>query len=168
MASSDDIDLDSIDVFQPDALDRAVTGYEENVPLAAQIVAGLTPPGMAIDIAAAGKYGRDAARAIKQGDLGRGGVAAGIAGLSLLGAVPLFGDLARGPKSFLKGLVKKKGPQGIEAFDKDMMDLEQIIKDPILSNYNKLQQIQGHPAILKAEKAMNEIQPTIKLPGFGS
>jgi len=168
MASSDDIDLDSIDVFQPDALDRAVTGYEENVPLAAQIVAGLTPPGMAIDIAAAGKYGRDAARAIKQGDLGRGGVAAGIAGLSLLGAVPLIGDLARGPKSFLKGLVKKKGSQGIEAFDKDMMDLEQIIKDPILSNYNKLQQIQGHPAILKAEKAMNEIQPTIKLPGFGS
>ena len=55
MASSDDIDLDSIDVFQPDALDRAVTGYEENVPLAAQIVAGLTPPGMAMDIAAAGR-----------------------------------------------------------------------------------------------------------------
>ena len=107
MASSDDIDLDSIDVFQPDALDRAVTGYEENVPLAAQIVAGLTPPGMAIDIAAAGKYGRDATRAISEGNLGRGGIAAGIAGLSLLGAVPLFGDLAKGPKSVLKQKLKK-------------------------------------------------------------
>lgn len=159
---------DNINVFAPDLLDKAVIGYEENVPLAAQIAAGFTPPGIAADVVAATKYGRDAARAIKQGDLGRGGVAAGIAGLSLLGAVPLLGDLARGPKSFLKGLAKTKGPQGIESLDKDMMDLQKIIKDPVLSNYNKLQQIQGHPAILKAEKAMNEIQDTSKLPSFGS
>ena len=40
----------NIDIFQQggaaekDLLDRAVEGYEENVPLPAQILAGFTPP----------------------------------------------------------------------------------------------------------------------------
>ena len=65
------VSQDNINVFEPDLLDRAVTGYEENVPLLAQIAAGFTPPGMAMDIAAAGKYGRDAARNIAEGDYGK-------------------------------------------------------------------------------------------------
>ena len=107
MASQEDIN-----VFAPDLLDLAVTGYEENVPLAAQIAAGFTPPGMAADVLAATKYGRDAARDFTQGRLGQGGANLGIAALSGLGAIPLIGDLARGPKSFLKGMVKTKTQPG--------------------------------------------------------
>ena len=53
---------DNVNIFAPekDILDRAVEGYEENVPLVGQIAAGFTPPGMAMDVVAAGKYGRDA------------------------------------------------------------------------------------------------------------
>ena len=36
------VSQDNINVFEPDLLDRAVTGYEENVPLLAQIAAGFT------------------------------------------------------------------------------------------------------------------------------
>ena len=99
---------EDVDIFQQggsadkDLLDIAVEGYEENVPLVAQIAAGFTPPGMAMDIAAAGKYGRDAARDIKEGRLKQAAIAGGIAGLSALGAIPLLGDLLRGPKSLLK------------------------------------------------------------------
>ena len=107
MASQEDIN-----VFAPDLLDLAVTGYEENVPLTAQIAAGFTPPGMAADVLAATKYGRDAARDFTQGRLGQGGANLGIAALSGLGAIPLIGDLARGPKSFLKGMVKTKTQPG--------------------------------------------------------
>ena len=107
MASQEDIN-----VFAPDLLDLAVTGYEENVPLAAQIAAGFTPPGMAADVLAATKYGRDAARDFTQGRLGQGGANLGIAALSGLGAIPLIGDLARGPKSFLQAMVKTKTQPG--------------------------------------------------------
>ena len=96
---------DNINVFEPskDYLDRAVEGYEENVPLLAQIGAGFTPPGVAIDIAEMTKYGRDAAREFGQGNIGRGFANAGIAGLSALGTIPLFGDLIKpGGKSFIK------------------------------------------------------------------
>ena len=129
------VSQDNINVFEPDLLDRAVTGYEENVPLLAQIAAGFTPPGMAMDIAAAGKYGRDAARNIAEGDYGKAVLYGGIAGLSALGAVPILGDLARGPKSVLKQMMLRN--QGIRALDEDILDLNKVIQDPKLSNAEK-------------------------------
>jgi hypothetical protein len=120
------MNLDDVDIFQsgglvesinklqeggevsPDALDRLVTGYEENVPLIAQIGAGFTPPGMALDVAAAGKYGRDAFRDFSAGNLGQGAVNLGIAGLSGLAAIPLVGELANLGKIGLKRAVKTK------------------------------------------------------------
>jgi len=97
-----------IDIFQQggaadkDLLDRTVEGYEENVPLLGQIAAGFTPPGMAMDIAAAGKYGRDAARQFSEGNIGSGFGNLGIAALSGLAAVPLVGELANLAKQPLK------------------------------------------------------------------
>jgi hypothetical protein len=97
-----------IDIFQQggaadkDLLDRAVEGYEENVPLPAQMLAGFTLPGMGMDIAAAGKYGRDAARQFSEGNIGSGFGNLGIAALSGLAAVPLVGELANLAKQPLK------------------------------------------------------------------
>ena len=112
MASQD------IDVFEPDLLDKAVIGYEENVPLPAQIAIGFTPPGIAADLGAATKYGRDAYRDFSQGSLGQGGVNLGIAALSGLAAVPFFGDLTKPGKSLLKGM-------NVKAADK-LIDIKQI------------------------------------------
>ncbi len=97
-----------IDIFQQggaadkDLLDRTVEGYEENVPLLGQIAAGFTPPGMAMDIAAAGKYGRDSFKDFSQGNIGSGFGNLGIAALSGLAAVPLVGELANLAKQPLK------------------------------------------------------------------
>jgi len=97
----------NIDIFQQggaadkDLLDRVVEGYEENVPLPAQILAGFTPPGMAADLAG-GKYGRDAIEEFRAGNIKPGLMYAGIAGLSTLGALPLIGDLLRPGKQALK------------------------------------------------------------------
>ena len=85
-----------------DILDRGIEEFEENVPLAAQIGYGVTPPGMVHDVITAGKYGRDAFRDFGEGQVKAGLINTGIAGLSALGAIPLIGDLARGPKSALK------------------------------------------------------------------
>ena len=78
---------DNVNIFEPerDILDRVVEGYEENVPLVGQIAAGFTPPGMAMDIAAAGKYGRDAFKQFGQGNIGSGFKNLGISALSGLG-----------------------------------------------------------------------------------
>ena len=98
----------NIDIFQQggaadkDLLDRVVEGYEENVPLPAQILAGFTPPGMAADLVAGGKYGRDAVEEFRAGNIKPGLMYAGIAGLSTLGALPLIGDLLRPGKQALK------------------------------------------------------------------
>ena len=98
----------NIDIFQQggaadkDLLDRVVEGYEENVPLPAQILAGFTLPGMAADLAAGGKYGRDAIEEFRAGNIKPGLMYAGIAGLSTLGALPLIGDLLRPGKQALK------------------------------------------------------------------
>ena len=107
---------DNVNIFAPekDILDLAVEGYEENVPLVGQIAAGFTPPGMAMDIAAAGKYGRDAVRNIAEGEYGKGALYGGIAGLSALGAIPLFGDLLRAPKGLLKGMDVSKADEMVD------------------------------------------------------
>jgi hypothetical protein len=97
-----------IDIFQQggaaekDLLDRTVEGYEENVPLPAQILAGFTLPGMGMDFAAAGKYGRDSFKDFSQGNIGSGFGNLGIAALSGLAAVPLVGELANLAKQPLK------------------------------------------------------------------
>ena len=85
-----------------DLLDKTVEGYEEVVPLPAQILAGFTLPGMAMDIAAAGKYGRDSFGNFKEGEILPGLGNLGIAALSGLAAVPLFGELANLAKQPLK------------------------------------------------------------------
>jgi hypothetical protein len=99
---------ENVDIFQEggpadkDLLDIAVEGYEENVPFLGQVAAGFTPPGMAMDIAAAGKYGRDATRQFLAGNIGQGFGNLGIAALSGLAAVPLVGELANLAKQPLK------------------------------------------------------------------
>ena len=107
---------DNVNIFNPerDILDRVVEGYEENVPLVGQIAAGFTPPGMAMDIAAAGKYGRDAFRGVQEGDYGKAALYGGIAGLSALGAIPLLGDLMRAPKGLLKGMDVSKADEIVD------------------------------------------------------
>ena len=91
-----------------------VKAYEENVPLIGQIAAGFTPPGMGIDLLSAGKYGRDAFRDFTSGQGKEGAINLGIAGLSALGAIPLIGDLARGPKSYLRQALTPKTPNPLE------------------------------------------------------
>ena len=147
-----------IDIFQNggaaqrDFLDKAVEGYEQNVPLLAQIAAGFTPPGVAMDIAAAGKYGRDAFRDFTQGELGQGGINLGISTLSGIGAIPLLGDLARGPKSYLKQMVKSqiKNPGGIASLTGEVSnraDLTKIQKKTfdenktVIGNANKMRSL---------------------------
>jgi len=85
-----------------DLLDKTVEGYEEVVPLPAQMLAGFTLPGMGMDIAAAGKYGRDSFADFSQGNIGSGFGNLGIAALSGLAAVPLVGELANLAKQPLK------------------------------------------------------------------
>ena len=126
---------DNVNIFAPekDILDRAVEGYEENVPLVGQIAAGFTPPGMAMDLVAAGKYGRDAVRNIAEGEYGKGALYGGIAGLSVLGAIPLFGELARGPKGLLKGI--------------DLTKADEVVD---IKNINRPKDLEGN--VVKSEK----------------
>jgi hypothetical protein len=109
-------EVDNINIFAPqeDLLDMGVKAYEENVPLIGQIAAGFTPPGMGIDLLSAGKYGRDAFRNFTSGQGKEGAINLGIAGLSALGAIPLIGDLARGPKSYLRQALTPKTPNPLE------------------------------------------------------
>jgi len=108
--------IDNVNIFEPgkDYLDKAVEGYEQNVPLVGQIAAGFTVPGMAMDIAAAGKYGRDSFKQFRQGNIGSGFANLGISALSAIGAVPLIGDIARVPKSILKGIVKSDADEVVD------------------------------------------------------
>ena len=167
-----------IDIFQDggaaqrDLLDIAVEGYEENVPLLAQIAAGFTPPGVAMDIAAAGKYGRDAYRDFTQGELGSGAMKLGIAGLSGLAAIPVLGELTRFGKEPLKRALtpaakKAATNKGIGSLEDQMLDLKTILDDVNLSDADKLKQVEGHPAILKAEEQMRAIPDTTKVFNYG-
>jgi len=98
-----------------DFLDKGIEEYEANVPLLTQIGVGFTPPGMAIDVAAAGKYGRDAFRDFGEGEIGEGFKNVGIAGLSGLAAIPLLGELATLVKQPLKASLKSS--KGIASLD---------------------------------------------------
>jgi len=107
-----------------DILDRGIEEFEENVPLVAQIGYGFTPPGMAHDVITAGKYGRDAFRDFGEGQVKAGLMNTGIAGLSALGAIPLLGDLARGPKSALKKGIKSLDEKPIKV-NRDIIRMHQ-------------------------------------------
>ena len=98
-----------------DFLDKGIEEYEANVPLLTQIGVGFTPPGMAIDVAAAGKYGRDAFRDFGEGEIGEGFKNLGIAGLSGLAAIPLVGELAALAKQPVKASLKSS--KGIASLD---------------------------------------------------
>ena len=98
-----------------DFLDKGIEEYEANVPLLGQMLAGFTPPGMAIDVAAAGKYGRDAFTDFGEGEIGEGFKNLGIAGLSGLAAIPLIGELAALAKQPVKASLKSS--KGIASLD---------------------------------------------------
>jgi hypothetical protein len=63
-----------------------------------------------------------------------------------------------------KAIVKK----GIASLDEDMLDLKKILDDPKLSNANKLEQAENHPAVVKAVEQMDQIPLTRDIPGYGS
>ena len=98
---------EDVNIFEPDALDRGVAAYEET-PLAAQILAGFTPAGLAADVASAAKYGRDAVRNLVAGQYGEAATPAILASLAAVGLIPVVGDIA-----------KKVGSKAVkESFDK--------------------------------------------------
>jgi hypothetical protein len=98
---------EDVNIFEPDALDRGVAAYEET-PLAAQILAGFTPAGLAADVASAAKYGRDAVRNLVAGQYGEAATPAILAALAAVGLIPVVGDIA-----------KKVGSKAVkESFDK--------------------------------------------------
>lgn len=63
-----------------------------------------------------------------------------------------------------KAVIKK----GIASLDEDMLDLKKILDDPKLSNANKLEQAENHPAVVKAVEQMDQIPLTRDIPGYGS
>ena len=83
-----------VDIFEPDLLDRGVEAYEAT-PLAAQILAGFTPAGLAADVASAAKYGRDAVRNLVAGQYGEAATPAILASLAAVGLIPVVGDIAK-------------------------------------------------------------------------
>jgi len=128
--------VDEVDIFEDDRdlLDTVVEGYEENVPLLAQIGAGFTPPGMAMDVAAAGKYGRDAFESFKEGNIGEAFMNTGIAALSGLAAIPLIGEAANVLKQPLKRAVKESAQNAISKEGADgMLKVKEIKADPTVS-----------------------------------
>ena len=128
--------VDEVDIFEDnrDLLDTVVEGYEENVPLLAQIGAGFTPPGMAMDVAAAGKYGRDAFESFKEGNIGEAFMNTGIATLSGLAAIPLIGEAANLLKQPLKRAVKESAQNAISKEGADgMLKVKEIKADPTVS-----------------------------------
>ena len=158
-------EVDSIDIFTPqqDLLDRGVIAYEENVPLLGQVAAGFTPPGMGIDLLSAGKYGRDAFRDFAAGQGREGAINLGIAALSALGAIPLIGDLARGPKSLLRQALtpKTKDPllKGI-----DTSQADEIVD---IKNINKPKDVSGKQ-VKSEEKRVGEATKLLEKSATGS
>jgi len=153
--------LDNIDIFDNrDILDRSVEAYEENVPLLAQIAAGFTPPGLAIDAAEAAKYGRDAYRDFSSGELKSGLINTGIAGLSALGAIPLVGDVIKhlGKKPLKRGLLSLPPPKS------QSFKVGQPVMEPSLTKtdlretqnaFNSVQQFRNADEMFEASRRTN-------------
>ena len=160
-----------VDIFapEPDALDKAVTAFEENVPLAGQIAVGLTPAGIAVDVAEVGKYGRDALRDFSEGRVGSGLGNVGIAGLSALGLIPIIGDLAKaGGKSVIKRQFLQRTPEGRQKLGQQAGDdVRQIFDEPIPIT-EKVARMKSHPLLRSGSDKSLRMEPTINYPGFGS
>jgi len=151
---------------QGDPLDVAVGAYEQT-PLLQQIAMGMTPPGMAIDVAEAAKYGRDAYRSLAEGEYGPAAMAGGIAALSTLGLVPLVGDVAKaGGKALIKGI------EGLRRSPlEDIEDLKKTVFDRATDDINQLGQIlpriEKHRAVKRAVKEMNRVPETVAGKNYG-
>jgi hypothetical protein len=160
-----------VDIFapEPDALDKAVTAFEENVPLAGQIAVGLTPAGIAVDVAEVGKYGRDALRDFSEGRVGSGLGNVGIAGLSALGLIPIIGDLAKaGGKSVIKRQFLQRTPEGRQKLGQQAGDdVRQIFDEPIPIT-EKVARMKSHPLLRSGRDKSLRMEPTTNYPGFGS
>ena len=160
-----------VDIFapEPDALDKAVTAFEENVPLAGQIAVGLTPAGIAVDVAEVGKYGRDALRDFSEGRVGSGLGNVGIAGLSALGLIPIIGDLAKaGGKSVIKRQFLQRTPEGRQKLGQQAGDdVRQIFDEPIPIT-EKVARMKSHPLLRSGSDKSLRMEPTVNYPGFGS
>ena len=160
-----------VDIFapEPDALDKAVTAFEENVPLAGQIAVGLTPAGIAVDVAEVGKYGRDALRDFSEGRVGSGLGNVGIAGLSAVGLIPIIGDLAKaGGKSVIKRQFLQRTPEGRQKLGQQAGDdVRQIFDEPIPIT-EKVARMKSHPLLRSGSDKSLRMEPTINYPGFGS
>jgi len=160
-----------VDIFapEPDALDKAVTAFEENVPLAGQIAVGLTPAGIAVDVAEVGKYGRDALRDFSEGRVGSGLGNVGIAGLSALGLIPIIGDLAKaGGKSVIKRQFLQRTPEGRQKLGQQAGDdVRQIFDEPIPIT-EKVARMKSHPLLRSGSDKSLRMEPTTNYPGFGS
>ena len=160
-----------VDIFapEPDALDKAVTAFEENVPLAGQIAVGLTPAGIAVDVAEVGKYGRDALRDFSEGRVGSGLGNVGIAGLSALGLIPIIGDLAKaGGKSVIKLQFLQRTPEGRQKLGQQAGDdVRQIFDEPIPIT-EKVARMKSHPLLRSGRDKSLRMEPTTNYPGFGS
>lgn len=152
---------------QGDPLDVAVGAYEQ-MPLFQQIAMGMTPPGLAIDVTEAAKYGRDAYRSLTEGEYGPAAMAGGIAGLSLLGLVPLVGDVAKaGGKAAIRGI------EGLRRSPlEDIEDLKRAVFDRATDDINQLgdilPQIKEHRAVKDAVRRMGEIAETSKNERYGT
>tara|TARA_R100000406_G_scaffold96139_1_gene92832 strand:+ start:841 stop:2067 length:1227 start_codon:yes stop_codon:yes gene_type:complete len=160
-----------VDIFapEPDALDKAVTAFEENVPLAGQIAVGLTPAGIAVDVAEVGKYGRDALRDFSEGRVGSGLGNVGIAGLSAVGLIPIIGDLAKaGGKSVIKRQFLQRTPEGRQKLGQQAGDdVRQIFDEPIPIT-EKVARMKSHPLLRSGSDKSLRMEPTVNYPGFGS
>ena len=160
-----------VDIFapEPDALDKAVTAFEENVPLAGQIAVGLTPAGIAVDVAEVGKYGRDALRDFSEGRVGSGLGNVGIAGLSAVGLIPIIGDLAKaGGKSVIKRQFLQRTPEGRQKLGQQAGDdVRQIFDEPIPIT-EKVARMKSHPLLRSGSDKSLRMEPTTNYPGFGS
>jgi hypothetical protein len=160
-----------VDIFapEPDALDKAVTAFEENVPLAGQIAVGLTPAGIAVDVAEVGKYGRDALRDFSEGRVGSGLGNVGIAGLSAVGLIPIIGDLAKaGGKSVIKRQFLQRTPEGRQKLGQQAGDdVRQIFDEPIPIT-EKVARMKSHPLLRSGRDKSLRMEPTTNYPGFGS
>jgi predicted ABC-type ATPase len=65
-------------------------------------------------------------------------------------------------------LVTNPLSSGIASLSDEMLDLKNVLDDVNLSNADKVKQITNHPAIIKAEKEMNDLPKTVNLPNFGT
>jgi hypothetical protein len=120
---------------------KAYKEYEE-LPPAQRLVAEVAPgTGEAISAYEAKKFGEETKEAFQEGKYGEAALKAGLTGLSVLGAVPIGGAIARGIKAGVKRGVKA----GMSKVDETNLTLEEIKKAYKLEDSQR----RAQPDILK-------------------